>query len=327
MSARKILITGANGFLGAALARALATHGDDVRCLVRPQSDASSLQNLPVKRVPGDVTDASSLEPAVEGIHTVFHLAGIRRGTSRDEFMAVNAEGTRLVAQAMVKANARRLVLVGSLAATGPSFDGQPRKEDDAFAPQEWYGESKAEAERIAFSFSPSLEVTCCRPSRILGPDDKENLVFFRLVKKGIVLKLLGPRRELSFVDVDDVVKQLMLQATASEAIGESFFCASREKATLEELMRMVADILHLKTRTVPVPESVLRALGTGADITSRLLGRKLPLNRKLVRQLLAPGWTCDTTKARDVLGFEARITLLDSVKRSCESYRKAGWI
>jgi protease-4 len=93
----------------------------------------------------------------------------------------------------MVKAGAKRLVFVGSLAATGPSIGGVPRTEDDEFNPQEWYGESKVEAERISFRYADRLEVTCCRPARIVGPGDHENLTFFKLVKKGVILRIDSP--------------------------------------------------------------------------------------------------------------------------------------
>lgn len=327
MSSKSILITGANGFLGAWLAKALVARGDEVRCLVRSGSDASALDGVSVKIVPGDVTDPASLRPAMKGVHTVFHLAGIRRGATREEFMIVNAEGTRHVADAMVVAGSKRFVLVGSLAATGPSVGGVPRVEEDSFAPQEWYGESKVEAEKIAFSYADRLEVTCCRPARIIGPGDHENLQFFKLVKKGFVLKLGGPVRKLSFVDVEDVVDQLLLQADLPAAVGESFFSASDETESVEELMRIVGQVLGLQPRTLYLPEAVLTALGSAADMISNVSGKKLPLNRKLARQLLAPGWTCRIDKAKRVLGYSPKRTIADSLRRSAESYVKLGWL
>ena len=327
MSSKTILITGANGFLGAWLAKALVARGDEVRCLVRAGSDASALEGVAAKIIPGDVTDPASLTPALAGVHTVFHLAGIRRGATRDDFMRVNAEGTRHVCDAMVAAGAKRLVLVGSLAATGPSIGGVPRVETDRFNPQEWYGESKVEAERIAFSFNGKLEVTSCRPSRIVGPGDHENLTFFKLVKKGVILRIGGAERKLSFVDVEDVVDQLLLQADRPEAVGEAFFASSDETESVEELMRTVGQVLGLHPRTLYVPELLLSALGRAADVVTNVTGRKLPLNRKLARQLLAPGWTCSIEKARRLLGYSPRRTIADSLKRSAESYLKLGWL
>jgi len=321
------LITGANGFLGAWLARRLIVRGDEVRCLVRQGSDVSALENVACERATGDVTQRASLGPALKNIEVVFHLAGIRRAATRDDFMKVNAEGTRLVAEEMVKAGTRRLVLCSSLAAVGPSVGGRPRVESDALAPEEWYGESKAEAERIAFSFAGKLEVTNCRPSRIVGPGDHENLTFFKLVKKGVVLKLGGPERLLSMVAVEDVVSLLLLLADKPEAVGESFFASSNEKVSLDGLMRMIAEVLQVKTRTIPVPQAVLKLLAAGADVVSQVTGKKLALNRKLARQLLAPGWTCSIEKAHRLLGYAPEVTLREAAQRSADGYRAAGWL
>lgn len=327
MSSKTTLITGANGFLGAWLAKALVARGDEVRCLVRSGSDASSLAGVAVKIVAGDVTQPASLASAMSGVHTVFHLAGIRRAATRDDFIRVNAGGTRHVAEAMIAAGAKRLVLAGSLAATGPSIGGVARVESDPWNPQEWYGESKVEAEQIAFSFKDRLEVTSCRPARITGPGDHENLTFFKLVKKGVILRIGGAERKLSFVDVEDVVDQFLLQADRPEAVGEAFFCASDETKSVEEIMTIVAEAMRLHPRTVVVPELVLSALGSAADVITNLTGKKLPLNRKLARQLLAPGWSCSIEKAKRVLGYAPKRTLRDSIFRSAESYRALGWL
>lgn len=323
----RVLITGANGFVGSWLASFLAERKHEVRCLVREGSDRSALTHPEVSIVSGDVTDPSSLAAALDGVEVCYHLAGIRRGTTRSDFMRVNAEGTRLLAEAMVQMKARRLVLCGSLAASGPSLNGQPRREEDPFAPEEWYGESKAEAERILFSFEDQLEVTSCRPARIVGPGDHENLTFFKLVKRGVVLKLLGRERRISFIDVEDVLEQLVLQGERKEAVGQAFFCASAQTESVESLMTYIAEVLGQKTRTVPLPESVLLGAGGLADLVSTVSGRKLPLNRKLAKQLLAPGWTCTTDKATRLLGFTAKRSVRESVKRSGEWYLEHGWL
>ncbi|HMK72674.1 MAG TPA: NAD-dependent epimerase/dehydratase family protein, partial [Myxococcaceae bacterium] len=165
----QVLITGAGGFLGRALVSALAAAGHRVRGMVHGQPIRAN--GAPgVEWVRGDVNDPASVGSAVSGIDVVFHLAGIRRAPIRETFLRVNAEGTRQVCDASWRSGVRRLVLAGSLAAVGPSRPDRPHVESDPFAPEEWYGESKAEAERIAFAHAGNLEVTVARPPRILGP-------------------------------------------------------------------------------------------------------------------------------------------------------------
>jgi nucleoside-diphosphate-sugar epimerase len=298
-----------------------------VRVLLRPGADDRGLAGLPVDRFPGDVTEPASLEAASRGVEVVFHLAGIRRAPVRDLFQQVNVEGTRHACEAAVKGGARRLVLCGSLAASGPSTPDRPRVETDPFQPFEWYGESKAESERIAFGYRDRLEVVSARPSRIVGPGDRENLAFFKLVKRGWKVAVRGPDRPLSMVDVDDVVDALCLAADRPEAAGEAFFVSSEQTTTLEKLQDEAARVLGVTPRRVLLPGSVLYGLGAAADAVSTLTGKHLPLNRKLARQLLAPAWTCSIEKARRLLGYRPRVTLAESIRRSLEWYLQNGWL
>ena len=322
------LVTGANGFLGSWLVRALTARGDRVACLLRPRSDVSNLDGLPYERREGDVTDSDSLARAVEGQQVVFHLAGLRRAATREDFLRVNAEGTRLLCEALAATGTRpRLVLCSSLGASGPSSSERPKVEEDPARPTEWYGESKAEAERLALSFREQLEVTVVRPPRILGPRDQENLAFFKLVARGRRLALSGPPRPLTLVDVEDVVRLLLLVAERPEAVGETFFLGHPDTLTLEQIQDVVAEELGVRPHTVRVSPALLTALATVADGVTRLTGRRLPLNRKLARQLLAPAWTCSGAKAERLLGFRPRRDLADSIRRSARWYQEQGWL
>ncbi len=325
------LVTGGNGFLGTWLIRALVARGDEVACLLRPTADASSLAGLRYTPVAGDITDAASLRRAVEGRDVVFHLAGIRRAATRDDFMRVNAEGTRLLCEAMMATGTSgrrpRLVLAGSLAASGPSSRERPRVEEDPFQPEEWYGESKAEAERIVLSYADRLPVTVVRPPRILGPGDHENLTFFKLVQRGIRLEIGGGPRPLTLVDVEDVVELMLVLAERGEALGQAFFVAGPEHYSLEQIQDIGAGALGVHPRTVRLSPGVLRALAAAADGVTRATGRRLPLNRKLARQLLAPAWTCSGAKAERLLGFRPRRDVADSIERSARWYREQGWL
>jgi len=320
----RALVTGAAGFLGRVLCRRLAGRGLAVRALVRgPASD------LPggVELVRGDVTDPAALARAVPDCDMVFHLAGVRRGATREDFRRTNAGGTRLLLEACLAAGAARgrFVLAGSLAAAGPSALG--RREEEELAPVEWYGESKAEAERIALSFRDRLPVTVARPPRILGPGDRENLLFFRLVAGGLLLRLSGPERPLSWIDVEDCAAGMELLGERPEAVGQPFFLASAERTSVTGLQREIARALGVRPREIPVPPLALRAAGALADLASRISGRRLPVSRKLVRQVLAPGWTCDTARARERLGFLAPTPLAASVERSARWYGVQGWL
>jgi nucleoside-diphosphate-sugar epimerase len=317
------LVTGAAGFLGTALVRALAARGDAVRALVRAPAPALSLPGVEV--IQGDATDPASVRRAVRGCDAVFHLAGLRRSTDPAEFLRVNAGSTRIALEAcLAEAPAlSRFVLAGSLAASGPSRT--PRREDEPLSPAEPYGASKAEAERIALSHAARLPVAIARPPRIMGPGDRENLLFFRIARRGLALSF--GERPLSWIDVDDCARGFLLLGERAEARGEAFFLSSAETTTAEQLMAEIARALGVRSRRVPVPAPLLRWAAAAAEAVSNVTGRKLPLNRKLAAQVLAPGWVCDPSKARARLGFEARTPLAESVARAARWYLDHGWL
>ncbi|HET9552937.1 MAG TPA: NAD-dependent epimerase/dehydratase family protein [Anaeromyxobacteraceae bacterium] len=318
------LVTGAGGFLGQAVVRALSARGARVRALVRRPEPALALPG--VEPMVGDATDPAALAAAVRGVAVVFHLAGVRRAAERDEFFRVNVGSTRLLLDACVERGPglHRFVLAGSRAAAAPSATGVV--ESDPLQPAEWYGESKAEAERVAFQYRDRLKIAVARPPRIMGPGDRENLLFFTVARKGWALRF-GGDRPLSWIDVDDCARGLLLLAERPEAVGEAFFLASDELTSVEGLMLAAAAALGVTPRRVDVPGPVLSAAAALADLWTRRTGRKLPLNRKLARQLLAPGWVCDASKAKHRLGFEAPTPLADSIGRAARWYVEQGWL
>jgi nucleoside-diphosphate-sugar epimerase len=320
----KALVTGAGGFLGQALVRALTVRGDTVRALVRRPEPA--LERTGVEVQLGDATDPTALAAAVQGVEVVFHLAGIRRAAERDAFWRVNVGSTRLLLDACAAETPRlkRFVLAGSRAASAPSATGC--LEEEPLRPAEWYGESKAEAERVTFLYRDRLPVTVARPPRIMGPGDKENLLFFKLAKAGWALGFGGPR-PLSWIDVDDCAQGLLLMADRPEAVGEAFFLASDERSSVQGLMEAAGAALGVATRRVDVPAPVLSGAAALADLVTRFTGRKLPLNRKLARQVLAPGWVCDTAKAKARLGYTAPTPLSESMARAARWYLERGWL
>ncbi|HVI94225.1 MAG TPA: NAD-dependent epimerase/dehydratase family protein [Anaeromyxobacter sp.] len=322
----RALVTGAGGFLGGALVRALLVRGDEVRALVR--TSAPELERLEgVDVVQGDATSGASLRAAVRGCDVVFHLAGVRRATDPAEFMRVNAGSTRLALDACLAEapGLSRFVLAGSLAAAGPS--ATPLREDAPLAPVEPYGASKAEAERIALSYTDRLPVAVARPPRIMGPGDRENLFFFRIAARGIAIGFTGGERPLSWIDVDDCARALLLLAERPEARGEAFFLASSVRTDAVAIQRAAARALGVDARTVRLPPFVVRGAAALADAITNVTGRRLPLNRKLAAQVLAPGWVCDPAKARDRLGFEARTPLAESIAAAAGWYRERGYI
>ncbi len=166
--------------------RSLA-RGYRVRCLVRR---TSKLAWLPVDRVElvyGEVTEPESLTEAARGVEVVYHVAGITRASTQAEYDRVNADGCANVARAAAAGGSRRVVLVSSLAAGGPSVPGRARTEDDPDTPCDAYGRSKLRGESALKAEAGSAAWTIVRPPAVYGPRDVSFLVLARLAQRGWV--------------------------------------------------------------------------------------------------------------------------------------------
>ncbi len=163
------LVTGANGFVGSHLVDLLLESGYQVRCLVRGTSDLRWLEGKNVELRHGGILDPSSLAGAVRGADYVFHVAGITRARRREDFLRVNGEGTRNLAEACAKhaPGVRKIVYCSSLAAGGPAPSSRPIDEESPAVPHSTYGRSKLEGEIALLRLADRLSYSIVRPPAI----------------------------------------------------------------------------------------------------------------------------------------------------------------
>ena len=155
----RILLTGGSGFVGSYVADQFSELGHTVRALVRASSEKRALENVPgLELATGAVENRASLDDAVKGCDAVVHVAGLVKARSRKEFFDVNADGTKNLLEAAIAAGSvRRFVQVSSLAAIGPSVDGNPVDEDTPPHPVNNYGRSKLAGELAVLGGEPDL--------------------------------------------------------------------------------------------------------------------------------------------------------------------------
>ncbi len=182
----KAIVTGANGFVGSHLVERLLREGLEVVCLVRPTSDRKWIEGLSAQVRAEDPGDVEALARAVAGADFVFHVAGLTRGLTDEEYLAVNAEGTRRIIEAVARSGAaiRRFVYVSSLAAVGPNPTDRPLDETSEPRPQDSYGRSKLAGERIVLEAGGRMPVTIIRPPAVYGPRDSNFLPLFRMARQ-----------------------------------------------------------------------------------------------------------------------------------------------
>lgn len=294
----KLLVTGANGFVGQRLCNRLLSEGYHVRGAVRSSTASASLperiETVQIDTI-GPTTDWAG---KLDGIDTVIHLAArvhVMKETTDDplsEFRYVNTAGTEHLACAAAEAGVRRLVYVSSIKVNGEQTIGVPFTEHDEPAPEDPYGVSKWEAEQALqwISAESGLETVVVRPPLVYGPGVKGNfLSLLKWVQKGIPLPFGMLRNRRCLVALDNLVDVLVRCAERPQASGHTFLVADGEDLSTPELLRRVAKALGCRARLFPVPPFLLR-LGAKLlrmeDATNRLCG-SLQVDSSKVKKLL----------------------------------------
>jgi dihydroflavonol-4-reductase len=317
----KTLVTGATGFIGSHLVRALAGRGDELRLLVRRRSSVEHLEDLEFERLTGDITDRRAVRRAVKDVERVFHVAGSTsmRSGDRNRVFEVNVLGTRNLVEEAVRANVEQVVHTSSAGAIGPARPGGTADESQAFSAGDLgiaYVNSKHEAEVEAMRAAGSeLKLVIVNPTFVLGPDDPSgtsNALVKRVMLRQIPFYVDGG---LNIVDVRDVAKG-HLQAAAKGRAGQRYILGGRNFT----LGRLFADIGRI-SGVPPPPVKVSPRLTNAAVGAAHRVGFPVPVSDDELRSA-EQWWTYRSTKAKKELGFKPRPheeTLEDTVRWQAE--------
>ncbi len=327
-------LTGATGFLGSHIADVLIAQGWRVRAAVRPTSDRSWLPNgVTVVEVPiapeGDIDawtspeERRTLTDFVRGASAVIHCAGAVRAESLGEYRRANTASTWRLLNAARDARLRgSFVLISSLAAAGPSAIDRPRLETGPRRPVTDYGRSKAEAEALVEQGWP-FRTAILRPPALYGPRDEAFLPLFKAARRGLTIRI-GNLREVSLVDGRDAAEAAVLLAADDRARG-IYFVDDGADYDFADLAEAVGEAWNRKVRTLSLPQPLL-------EIAAKLVGRRrasrLPLlAADRLRDTAQEAWTCDGSRLRDQLGFEAEHDLFSGFIDTLAWYRREGWL
>jgi nucleoside-diphosphate-sugar epimerase len=333
------LVTGASGFIGGHLVRSLVERGQRVRCLVRSTSKTDHLRDLAVEYVTGDVTDRDSIAVAVRGVDRVYHAAGVVSALHSSTMTRVNTHGTDLV----VKACARQsqpptLVLVSSIAASGPTERGRIKTEADPVTPISNYGYSKRGAEVAAELLAGEVPITIVRPGIVFGPGDRLLLHAFRALRRMRVHVVPGLRPPpLSYIYVSDLVDLLCNAAESggrlpAERAGHNgdgyYFACVSEYPNYCEFGRMLRRAVGRRfAPIVSVPEPLPTLVGSLQEIAGRLTGSAQALNLDKIREAMVPSWACSGAAATRDIGLNPAMPLAERLQATAQWYLEHGWL
>ena len=318
----KAFVTGATGFIGSHLCEELIKRGYDVTCLVRETSNLKWIDTLDLQRVKGDCTDKDSLCHVLHNFDYVFHLAGLTKSSSDDAYFSINAKGTENLINAVAEKNPQleRLIYISSLSAAGPSKNGTPVDEKVDPSPVSNYGRSKLEGERAILKHKDTIPVTIIRPAAVYGPRDKDFLVLFRMIKKGIFPD--WGKSFYSFLYVDDLIQGIIRCAERKEAEGKTYFMSENTVHTNEEVMKLISSALNARALRLKVPKFVIPFCSFIGDKTHAGI-----INKDKMKEFVHSHWICNARKLREELGFTPRVVIKEGMKWTADWYRIHKWL
>jgi len=335
----RVLVTGATGFIGTHLVHHLVKMGVEVICLVRSTSKTSRLDNLGVSFIEGDITRKESLTEAVSLVDTVFHLAGLTTSFKVESFFHVNEEGTRNLVETCAEAGKqKRLVVVSSSSAVGPSSPGRAMTEEDPPKPISHYGRSKLAGEQVARKWAERLPITIVRPPIVFGEYDRDVFRMFELVAHGWHIVPGWKKKYYSLIHAADLAEALILAAQKGEVLpakiedfaspGQGiYFIADAWSPSYAELGPLMAKALGRKARILPVPGSVVWGVGFINEVTARLRGKPSILNLDKAKDGLTGSWVYSSQKAAAQVGFVPDATVSERIYQTGRWYQEQGWL
>ncbi|MDD5226635.1 MAG: SDR family oxidoreductase [Candidatus Omnitrophica bacterium] len=306
----KILVTGANGFIGGHLCRVLETSGFNVVRAVRNSQEGMVAV--------GDVNKTTDWSNALRGVDAVVHLAARAHVMNDDvvdplaEYRVINVDGTMNLARQAAQAGVKRFIFISSIKVNGESTQpGLPFTANDSPAPIDAYGISKWEAEQALQSITKEsrMEIVIIRPPLVYGPGVGAN--FLRLLKlagSGLPLPLGSIKNLRSLIYVGNLCDMISKCLTHPAASGETFLVADDQDISISMLLRMLAAAQNKKAWLLPMPESILRLAG-------RLTGRSAEIER------LCCSLQLDISHTKQMLEWTPPFTIDEGIRETVKAY------
>lgn len=317
----KVLVTGANGFVGSVLCRRLLQGGYITRAGLRtPElwpALRSAVPGLSEFAVLGDLGAGPSLNGALQNVTVVVHLAArvhIMHDSAvdpLDTYKRVNVDGTVALAYAAGKQGVQRMVFVSTAKVNGESTSGKRFTEGDLPNPRDPYARSKWEAEEMLHSVvaETGLEVVIVRPPLVYGPGVRANFLrLMRLVARGVPLPLPDNNNRRSLIGVENLADCLVRCVSHPGAANQTFMVSDGEDVSTRELVARLATPLGRPARFLPIPETVLR-------LAARLAQREAILNR------LCGSLELDSGKIQRMLEWKPPVTLDNGLEATARWY------
>lgn len=306
------LLTGATGFVGAAVARMLLSRGEKLRVLVRPTSNRKNIADLDVEIVEGDLLQPETLKPACENIQHLYHVAADYRIWTRhpDQMMRANIDGSHHLLKAATEAGAKKIVYTSSVAVLGIHKDGSPANEDSPVGLEDMVGvykRSKFLAEQAVDQLiADGAPIVIVNPSTPIGPRDVKPTPTGRILVEAATGKMPAfVETGLNVAHVDDVAQGHLLAMDRGE-IGQRYILGG-EDLSLREILQIVCQHVDRKPPTISLPHDLVLPIAWVAEAWTKLTGGDEPFATVDGINMARKKMYFSSDKARQALGYQPR--------------------
>ena len=327
---KRILITGASGFIGGFLTDEGLNRGWEVTAAVRPSSDRQWLQDKRLRFLELDFRNESALREKLREagrFDYIIHNAGSTKEPTRDRYFANNFETTKRFVD-VLRDNGQspdKFLYVSSLAAIGPTGYNQRLVPGQAPRPVTFYGESKLASEQYLASLD-DFSWTAVQPTAVFGPREKGIYLAIKLATQGWAF-IIGTRpQQLSFIYVHDLV-QLMYAALERGHSGKRYLVTDGKTYANTDLGNAVEAFTRKRATQIKIPLAVVKVVAGLSEMAGKISGEMPPLNREKIPELAAGSWLCDMSETFGDLQFQPRYDLYSGMAETVQWYRDNRWL
>ena len=335
---KKILITGASGFIGSFIVEEALARGMEVWAGVRKSSSRRYLQDERIHFIDLNLDSKEQMKQQLSS-HTfdyIVHAAGVTKCINKADFFRVNTEGTRHLVDALIELQMplEHFVFISSLSVFGAIREKQPYepiRDTDTPQPNTAYGQSKLEAEKVIKERSTPFPYTILRPTGVYGPRERDYFLMAKSIKGHSDFSVGYQQQDITFVYVKDVVQAVFLALHTPHSTLHTprcYFLSDGEvyqSSTFSDLI--IKEMGNPWCLRIKAPIWVLRVVTACGEWLSHFTGKISALNNDKYHILKQRNWQCDIQPAIDELGYKPQYNLERGVKETIAWYKKEGWL
>ena len=323
---KRVLITGASGFVGYHLIDAAVKQGYEVFAAVRRASKVDHLKSLPISFTFLNFENVTSLEKEIKEkkYNYIIHAAGITKAGNKEKYETVNAVYTFNLASAVKKSGVelQKFVFVSSLSAIGPKTTGIDSELKPT--PVTAYGESKLLAEHHLSAFD--LPILTIRPTAVYGPRERDIFLMLKAISQGYEVYIGKNPQHLTFIHAADLA-EVAIRLLQSPFIHKTYNLTDGFSYDRYALSNIAKEVLEKKTLKVHLPVGVVKIVAGFLEGMSLINGKTPALNRDKLKELTADNWHYEIEEIKRDIGFSPSFNLKEGLRQTLQWYQKNKWI